>query len=774
MVHTNAVRKSRIGKLLLGGFPFLIAVAFLQPGLRHSAASNGQKSISAPVVTIDINPGGSKSVDLSSLGDLPVAVFGAKDFDVTSIVPESLNFAGAAMTKAKDSASSIPENDISAGTGGVRFNVAYRDVNKDGITDLVASFPIAFLADLSAGTSSAVLRGRLVDGTPIEGSQTVDATGESPIKKGGDPNAPGGNGNCAGAITINDNAAASPYPSTINVVGLIGVISNLTVTVTGFSHTFSEDVSVLLVGPTGQKMVLWAEAGGGGASVNANLTFSDAAGAALPNAGGLATGTFKPTNRIGTSMFGETAFPAPAPTSTPASPYAATLASFNNTNPNGTWSLYVVDIAAGDTGSISGGWCLNFTTAPSVTTCGPTLLQGAIAAGDPTQVSRLFRDGNPAQCVGAAKVCPGSSGSSTLRYDTYNITNNSGATACVTVTTTSSCGVNVFASAYLTSYTPPPPSGNLCLAYLGDAGLSPQNANGVGDAFAFSLPNGATAVLVANEVTANTPCAAYSLLVEGNICAPAVSCTSITCPANITRSNDPNQCGAVVTYPAPTPNGTCGTITCSPASGSFFPKGTTTVTCTSSAGPTCTFTVTVNDTQPPTITCPANVTAVTDQNCTAAACQTVTFPPPVATDNCPGVTVVCTPPAGSCFPVGVATVTCTATDTSGNTATCSFTISTFDVALQDDSDPSIILLWNSLTGAYRFCCNGITFTGTGKAAKQGCVFTLDTQNASDRRVLGRVDKAVHSGTASLQSPLGTIRCTITDRNTLNDTNLACQ
>ena len=197
-------------------------------------------------------------------------------------------------------------------------------------------------------------------------------------------------------------------------------------------------------------------------------------------------------------------------------------------------------------------------------------------------------------------------------------------------------------------------------------------------------------------------------------------------------------------------------------------------TCTAAAGPSCAFTVTVNDTQPPTITCPANVTAVTDQNCTAAACQTVNFPPPVATDNCPGVTVVCTPPAGSCFPVGVTTVTCTATDTSGNTATCSFTISTFDTVLQDDSNPAIILLWNSLTGAYRFCCNGITFTGTGKATKEGCVFTLNTPNASDRRLVGRVDKAVHSGTASLQSPPGTIRCTITDRNTLNDTNLTCQ
>src|SRR5215813_14626778 len=59
-------------------------------------------------------------------------------------------------------------------------------------------------------------------------------------------------------------------------------------------------------------------------------------------------------------------------------------------------------------------------------------------------------------------------------------------------------------------------------------------------------------------------------------CKPS-ACT-LTCPANIIRSNDSNQCGAITTYSMPTTSGTCGTVQCSPASGSFFPKGTTTVT----------------------------------------------------------------------------------------------------------------------------------------------------------------------------------------------------
>src|SRR6185369_8944826 len=48
--------------------------------------------------------------------------------------------------------------------------------------------------------------------------------------------------------------------------------------------------------------------------------------------------------------------------------------------------------------------------------------------------------------------------------------------------------------------------------------------------------------------------------------------------------------------------GGCGTVNCSPPSGSFFPKGTTTVNCSTAAGPSCSFTVTVNDTEGPQIT----------------------------------------------------------------------------------------------------------------------------------------------------------------------------
>src|SRR5204863_6476043 len=124
---------------------------------------------------------------------------------------------------------------------------------------------------------------------------------------------------------------------------------------------------------------------------------------------------------------------------------------------------------------------------------------------------------------------------------------------------------------------------------------------------------------------------------------------------------------------------------CLPPSGSAFKVGTTTVTCTAtdSCGNTgqCSFTVRVNDTQPPVITCPANIS--TFENPFGSGGATVNYTPPTATDNCTA-SVVCAPASGSIFPTGATTVTCTATDPSNNTARCQFTVTvmSFDVCVQ--------------------------------------------------------------------------------------------
>src|SRR5207245_1223724 len=103
-------------------------------------------------------------------------------------------------------------------------------------------------------------------------------------------------------------------------------------------------------------------------------------------------------------------------------------------------------------------------------------------------------------------------------------------------------------------------------------------------------------------------------------------------------------------------------VICSPASGSTFLLGTNTVSCstTDACGnvASCSFSVTINDTENPVIAaCPANVVTSTDPDqCTAV----VSYATPSATDNCPGVTVACTPASGIAFAKGTNIVTCTA------------------------------------------------------------------------------------------------------------------
>lgn len=158
----------------------------------------------------------------------------------------------------------------------------------------------------------------------------------------------------------------------------------------------------------------------------------------------------------------------------------------------------------------------------------------------------------------------------------------------------------------------------------------------------------------------------------------ALSPPVITCPANITQSNDPGSCSAVVTYSVSASGTPAPTVTCTPPSGNSFPIGTTTVNCTATNGignsASCSFTVTVNDAEAPVVTCPASIIANTAPGvCTAVVTYSAT-----ATDNCPGVTVSCSPPSGTTFSLGTTTVTCTATDAASNTSSCAFSVTVID------------------------------------------------------------------------------------------------
>jgi uncharacterized repeat protein (TIGR01451 family) len=149
-----------------------------------------------------------------------------------------------------------------------------------------------------------------------------------------------------------DDGPGSIYPSLISVSGQTAAVSKVTVTLLNVNHVYPDDLDIILVGPGGRKTYLMSDAGLDVGLNNVTLTFDDAAAQPVPDTGPIVSGTYRPAN-YGTlaDMFAEPA---------PPGPYATNLSVFNGTNPNGLWSLYVMDDLPNDTGYLEG-WRLNLT-----------------------------------------------------------------------------------------------------------------------------------------------------------------------------------------------------------------------------------------------------------------------------------------------------------------------------------------------------------------------------------------------------------------------------
>jgi subtilisin-like proprotein convertase family protein len=164
-------------------------------------------------------------------------------------------------------------------------------------------------------------------------------------------------------------STATPYPSEINVSELGTSVTDVNVTISGLSHSWPDDIGLLLVSPTGQSAILMTDSGGSDVTPvsNINLTFDDAATTALPDSGPLTSDTtYKPGQGTIADRGGclaPVSFPAPAP----ASPYGTTLSVFNGSDPNGIWKLYVIDDGSQDVGTITG-WSLDISTTTVPTT----------------------------------------------------------------------------------------------------------------------------------------------------------------------------------------------------------------------------------------------------------------------------------------------------------------------------------------------------------------------------------------------------------------------
>lgn len=191
-------------------------------------------------------------------------------------------------------------------------------------------------------------------------------------------------------------------------------------------------------------------------------------------------------------------------------------------------------------------------------------------------------------------------------------------------------------------------------------------------------------ILTVSNAFGSSTCSATVTVVDP--VAPVIS----GCPSNLTVSSDPGSCGAIVSWTEPTAADNCtpaGSIiwTKSKLPGTFFPVGTTTVTYTArdasgnNSAP-CSFTVTVNDNIPSSVSCPVTVQQNAGTNNACRYVHSGTGWDATAIDNCSGVSLSYTLAGATtgtgntlnnvAFNAGLTTVTWTATDAANNTASC--------------------------------------------------------------------------------------------------------
>lgn len=174
------------------------------------------------------------------------------------------------------------------------------------------------------------------------------------------------------SINIPNSGAASPYPSTISVNGISGTVSKLTVRINSLTHSLKSDLDIMLVGPTGQSIILMSDVSPGLSSITFDDDGRSISSGPRRRESGNSNSTlnrntttppkfsqpdvFKPTNVDSSDNF---------PNLPTISSTGTSLSIFNGTDPNGTWRLYVFDDAGGDKGTIAGGWSLTIRVDPA-------------------------------------------------------------------------------------------------------------------------------------------------------------------------------------------------------------------------------------------------------------------------------------------------------------------------------------------------------------------------------------------------------------------------
>jgi len=327
---------------------------------------------------------------------------------------------------------------------------------------------------------------------------------------------------------------------------------------------------------------------------------------------------------------------------------------------------------AGNKGSASFTVTVSDRTAPSVTVPSPITAEAAGSAGATVSFTATAVD---AVSSGLAATCTPASGS-TFAIGTTSVSctatdaNGNTGSASFTVTVLDTTAPVVTVPSSITAAAAGPAGVTVTFSALATDSVSGSLATACAPASGSLFPLGTTSVTCsATDAKGNTGSSVFTVTVR-DMTAPAVSVPG----SIVAEAAGPG--GANVAFSASATDAVSGGLsaTCAPASGSLFPLGATTVSCsaTDPAGNTGSnsFTVTVRDTTAPTLTLPAPITVAA----TSASGATVTFTA-TATDKVGGaITPVCAPASGTVFAIGTRTVACTATDAAGNVASGTFTV----------------------------------------------------------------------------------------------------
>jgi hypothetical protein len=168
-------------------------------------------------------------------------------------------------------------------------------------------------------------------------------------------------------------------------------------------------------------------------------------------------------------------------------------------------------------------------------------------------------------------------------------------------------------------------------------------------------------------------------------------------------------------------------VTCTPASGSTFVVGTTTVVCravdNSANVAQATFKVTITGgASAPVITVPDDILAEASSPAGAVVSFVAT-----ATDS---ATIICTPPSGSTFAVGLTVVTCSATSAGGSSA------DSFNVTVVDTLPPILTLPASVNASATGPGGGPVTFTTSASDLVDGTVAATCDHSSGDTFPIG--------------------------------------